>query len=351
MSELSVYLTIDIIESTNIHHWILINVEYKFEFKEENWSIIFHKINNTQYRITANKFNKNEQENSSKIDKELEELSNYDKKIEDALKKTDENIARMTKDFYTKIATEKDFGSEFTENNQELFGRIAGDVRILAESKKILENNRSKKNISIKKMVSERFTWVMEIGERCTRFGMKFNLCKDIPFPDCDVKQNYEEVEIPILFQESTKKYIRVIQKSSNGTLCDIICWSGKIMRALVVQNGEIYTCSYQDMLNNVYQMGDFKEQIGINENKVFPVNVNLQNKITDFKIGEKVLALFVQASGFCNCFLYSGTIDKIINQTISVKFDDGDYCDVEVDKVRKIGDIPEKYRVQKGRT
>ncbi|AYV77380.1 MAG: hypothetical protein Dasosvirus1_15 [Dasosvirus sp.] len=352
MSDLAVYLVIDIKEPTNFHYCATLNAECKFEINEEHWSFIVQKIDNTHYHVIANKFNKNKQEFLSKIDKEVEDLTNYDKKIESALKETEENISHLTKDFYTKIATEKDFGSEFIENNQELFGRLAGDIRILEESKKILEKNRSRKNISIKNIVSERFTWTMELGERFTHFGMTFNLCKDIKFPEHDVKQNYEEVEIPILFHESAKKYIKVVSKpniNGSGTLCDILCANGKIMRASVTENNDLYLCAYQDMDNLAYRQRSFIEKIGINEHRVFPVN--LETKTSDFKINEKVLALYVQNNGYSNCFLYSGTITKIDDRAISIKFDDGDCCTIHPNYVRKIDGIPENYRVQKGHT
>ncbi|AYV77377.1 MAG: hypothetical protein Dasosvirus1_12 [Dasosvirus sp.] len=305
-----------------------------------------HLTDDSMCHIHVTKLGSYEEQNKKKYQKELEDFQNYEKKIRHAFKKTNEKITLLTKEFYQKLSEEKEFGEQFTQKNEELFALIAGDLRISEESKNILDNIRQQKTISINEIKKEEFSWKMKFGDQLyfKELMMEFWFCQDGQPIDEKIDTIYEKVEVPLHLHNDQElvEMLRDVIIEENG--------KSKLRRMKVQETDEFFVCEFVEMQNKKY-IGT-KKYIAIEKEESDRIHKIKKYKASDLKAGEGILALIVDGAHCSNLRFVRGRIQSIAvtsaiehiqMYTHMVTCDIT--CDITGDTIRKITDIPEKFR------
>ncbi|AYV77630.1 MAG: hypothetical protein Dasosvirus15_3 [Dasosvirus sp.] len=307
-------------------------------------------------------------ENISEINEELEKINSYDRKISQALKKTEENIDAMMKEFRDILGKETEFGTSFQQKNEKLFAMMAGDIRVSDNSRAILESERSRKFIDVKQICSKEFSWIMNYGDcyQCKELGMDIwidissKVLKEI-CPNVKICQNSTVGKIPIVFQNdhyipnpeimlydyfnknmdfqrsTQSKLVRIKIDHVDGKIFGHnISYSGHVCGSKTYNDGKFNNekCNKLKISDYRFEIKDFKY--------LFPIKNDY--KMSDFEINDKVLALWLYTADAGRHPFWYGKISGFDSERpkIQITFDDGDTGWVGVNQLWKQSDLPE---------
>ncbi|AYV77631.1 MAG: hypothetical protein Dasosvirus15_4 [Dasosvirus sp.] len=314
---------------------------FKYVF---NVTLSDKKVNQKKCNVSVAKFGDYTTINNKEKEVVFAKHRDFEKKLKEAHQKTKDNLAMITEEFQMKLAEEKEFGEKFFQDNEKLLALIAGDKRISLQSQEKIDLLKSQETISVKQIKSEKFTWTMKLGQHCyiDQLGMNFWFYeKEVIKPL--VQENSETINFPysqIKDSCQDKIVVRdVFLKIENDNF--------ELSRMQVLETDQNYICQCISMNDN----GDYLITSDI-ECEIFKKDydgiypIPNKYKITDFKIGEKVWAIYIDDDGESNLSFYDGKISKINQETLKIFFPaDRTSCTVTLDQVWKHDDIPLKFR------
>ncbi|AYV77378.1 MAG: hypothetical protein Dasosvirus1_13 [Dasosvirus sp.] len=285
-----------------------VNENRTITFGDATYCITVKLLKLRKYNISVIKSGCYENYNKEQIDKESTKWLEYEKTLESALKKTNDNIKALTNEFYKKLTQEQEFGKKFIEESETLLAVLSGDLRVSTQSEEKLKQQ----IIEVQQLKSEEISWIMNVGKhyKCEKLRMDFWL-SETNTPDLEIKQNFEKVQI---FAPSPKvEEIHLDESMLRDVFLDDL---DKIVmeRMKVYETDDSYICEYLIKNTDGY-VTRISPHIKISKRsgRVHPIK---RYEMTDIKNGEQVMA-FECSSRYLqiNCCFVGGKITKTINE------------------------------------
>ncbi|AYV77394.1 MAG: hypothetical protein Dasosvirus1_29 [Dasosvirus sp.] len=330
-------------------HKFQLNVTRSVIIHDNKYTISFTQSTDEKYCVNVTRHGNYLKENEEETMKELDKLSQYDKKLSHAQQQTEKNIDTLLEEFKNKLVEEKEFDLTFLQNNEKLFAMMAGDLRVSQQGKKKLESHRSRTTIDVLHVVSEEFSFQIDNKKNYylenLSWNVRLNLVDEIQETiklDPEINKNYVSVKIEdIIFDQEKKQYTR----KNNLIIRDVFLddeWAHhpskyKILRVHVEKVEGQYVCEYLKFSGSRYTR-TYKVCQKTDADRIF---LPKKYKQSDFAENELVLALYDYE--FCKFRL--GYVSFLhYNGDLEIYFD-GLRQIVPTDQIWKISDLPERFR------
>lgn len=280
------------------------------------------------------------------------------KKIQFALEKTYASIQEKSNIFLQRLVNElhvqkKDLSEKFLKDNEEILATLAGEKLISEKSEKEIKMYNEKK-ICVEQCTANEYSCDMRIGDSVKIFGMILKLSGLPSEPKIEHKIHTVHIDIPIVCHNNKLEidHTRIEYGDVVELDCIIDQFSITRMKITKTTTGD-YLCEQISQTNGQINIektygciGQMKpiDQIEPSDQDHTKILLPKTYQLSDFKIGEKVLAFWVVDNSIFDFHFYVGHVTKLLKDKIEVNFDDGDSCKVNLDQIKKWNDLPDKF-------